>query len=897
MMGTSLKRLLAVFRRARADRELDEEIRAHIDLLAAEYERQGMSPADSRLAARRAFGAIEPMKARYRDRRGLPWLDDLRHDLRYALRGLGRARGFSAVAVLTLALGIGANTAIFTLLDAVLLRPLPVRQPEELVLPSYQIEGRRSMPFAAYQFRALAANREAVAGLAAFRPLPVSITHRGETVLASGQLVSANYHELLGVRAELGRTLTAADDAAPGGGSVAVISYGYWQRVFGGARDAIGARVEVNGRPFTVVGVTSRGFLGTEPGRAVDVTIPLSMQPGVFGARLLIDDASEARWLYLIGRLAPGVTRDGANARLTLTWDQLRASRVTRRPQAAWPFALLDGARGMHGLRDQFSRSLLAVMAMVGVVLLVACANLATLLLARSSARRHEIALRLALGASRSRLVRQLLTESLLLSILGGTVGIGLAYVASDLLVQIMSRGTPQPIALDLAPNLRTLAFTLAASLAAGLAFSIVPSLRAARFGIATAARATAGVASAGGRWSQVTIAVQVALSIVLLVEAGLFARSLSALRDIDTGFVDGDRVLIAVVRTREVIADQVVRQIRFFRDLSARASALDARSVTVSMDVPLAGGLSMARNIDVIGRQREPSDDVVWFNYVGPRFFETMGIAVDGRDIRVDDEERAPAVAVISRSLARRYFPGVSAVGRRIRFDSASGPTPGVPVDVEVVGVAADVAYTGLRTSPTEMIYLPFFQGRGAEGVGLVTIALRAARSAEDTAAALRRDLRANAPDLLIADLATLNERRDAMLARERVVAALSMWFAGLAPLPGCVGLYGTVSYAVTRRTSELGLRVALGAEWPRLVRAVLGESLRPVLVGVTTGLPLAFAAGRVSESLLFGIRGSEPSTYLVAIAALLLSGAAAAAIPARRATRIDPIVALRVE
>jgi MacB-like periplasmic core domain len=298
-----------------------------------------------------------------------------------------------------------------------------------------------------------------------------------------------------------------------------------------------------------------------------------------------------------------------------------------------------------------------------------------------------------------------------------------------------------------------------------------------------------------------------------------------------------------------------------------------------------------------VIGRPRDASDPVAWFNYVGPRFFETMGINVDGRDIRVDDDERAPAVAVISRSLARRYFPGVSPVGRRIRFDSSAGPAAGGPVDVEIVGVAADVKYTGLRTEPTEMIYLPFFQGHGSEGAGLIFIALRAARTADETAAALRRDLRANAPDLLIAELATLNERRDGALARERVVAALSMWFAGLALLLGCVGLYGTLSYAVTRRTSELGVRVALGAEWPRLVMAVLGESLRPVLVGAVVGLPLAFTAGRISENLLFSIRGGDPRSYVIAIAALLLSGAAAAAVPARRATRIDPIVALRAE
>ena len=886
-MRMLLKRVWTTLMRRSHERDLDDEIRAHIDLLAAEYERRGMSPTEARYAARRAFGSVEPMKETYRDRQTLRWIEDVRRDVRYAIRGLRRSPAFASVAVLTLALGIGANTAIFSLVDVVLLKSLPVRQPRDLVLPGYLIAGRPQRPFAAYQFRALRSNRDVLTDLAAFRPLPMTVTYRGETIIASGQLVSGSYHGLLGVDAVLGRTLTEVDDSSSA--DVAVLGYGYWQRRFGGATGVIGESIEVNGHPFTIVGVTARGFSGTEAGRVVDVTVPLSKQPGVFGARLLLDDAIEARWLYLIGRLASGVPREQAEAALAVAWNRAYASRAgPRRPAAAPSFELLDGSQGLNQLHEQFAMPLRLLMAMVIIVLVIACANLATLLLARSGARRQEMSVRLAIGASRGRLVKQLLTESVLLSGIGGTLGVGLAYLAGDALVQMMSRGAPLPIALDLSLNSRTLLFTALASLTAGIVFGLAPAFRAWHLGAITAVRTTVA-ASMSSRWSHGLIAAQVTLCVVLLVEAGLFTRSLMALRGLDAGFTDAHGLVLADVRTRANDSSNLVtRQIDLFKELSVRDQALRARSISFSMDMPLAGGSSFSQNIEVPGRVREANEPGVSFNFVGPRFLETMGIAVEGRDIRADDKEGSPPVAVISRSLAKHYFPGESAIAKHIRTGKE---------DVEIVGVAADVNYTTLRDMPTEMIYLPFVQSRSAAGVGGITIAIRATADATDTEAALRAQMRGIAPELLIARLSTLDERRDGTLARERIVSVLSICFGTLALLLGSIGLYGTLSYAVARRTGEIGVRMALGAQRSRLMTMVVGESVRPVIVGVVLGLPLAFGAARFSERLLFGVRAGDPITFALTAAILLYSACCAAILPARRAASVDPVIALRAE
>jgi predicted permease len=790
--------------------------------------------------------------------------------------------------VITLAVGIGANTAIFGLLDAVLLTPLPVRDPGSLVLAAYRIDGRQNLPFTTYQFRGLRAQREVLSDLSAFRPLPVSVSYRGDADMAMGQLVSGNYYGLLGVSAALGRVLTEADDAQPGSHPVAVISEGFWQRRFGGSASVLGQSIRINGRPFTIIGVSARGFAGTEAGRVFDVTMPLSMQMEVFGQRSLISDASQARWLYLIGRLAPGVSRDRANAALLVAWNGLRPNRApSGREVPIQAFALVDGSQGVNGLRERFSIPLQLLMALVALVLMIACGNVATLLIARSSARRQEIGLRLALGASSSRLLRQLLAESLLLSTIGGAIGVGLAYVVNGVLVELMS-GREGALVLDLTPNVRTLLFTFGVSMCAGLVFGIVPALRVGRFAVPTAARSM-GTAHAGGRWSQATTAAQVALSVLLLVEAGLFARSLSSLQKLDTGYSDGSSVLLANIRPSGT-ADGLSGVMDLFRHLSAQLPALRATAMTFTMDTPLGGGVSMTRNVAAIDGVLQSADDgePVSFNFVGPDFFRTIGIRLQGRDIRVQDDERAAAVAVVSRSVAERYFPGVNPLGKRIRTGGA---------DVEIVGVAADVKYLGVQAPPTPMVYLPYLQGREASGVGLLTIAVRSAGDMDDTIAAVRRETRAFSPQAAMARLTTLDEVMNETLARERIVAMLSMSFSAIALLLGCIGVYGSMAYAVGMRTRELGVRIALGALGPRLMAMVLRESMQPVTIGMAIGLPIALLAGRLSESLLFGVTGRDPMTYVIATSILVFSAIAAAWLPARRAASVDPILALRSE
>ena len=535
---------------------------------------------------------------------------------------------------------------------------------------------------------------------------------------------------------------------------------------------------------------------------------------------------------------------------------------------------LVDGAQGLNELRDRFAVPLQVLMAMVGVVLMIACANLATLLLARAGARRQEIGIRLAIGAGRFRLLRQLLTESLLLSCLGGAVGVGMAVVTSDLLVQIMSRGT-SPIDLALEPNGRTLLFTLLVSVVAGVVFGIAPALRSTRQDALAATRATRSAVAGRTGWDQATIAAQVALCVVLLVEAGLFARSLASLRAVDTGFSDAGTLLLMNVRPAAG-GNQPARAANLVRELYERLSGLGLRSATFSMDVPL-GDLSSSVSLSVPGMPSADDGTRVYQNFVGPRFFETMGIALRGRDVRVDDDERAPLVAVISEEVARKYFPDASAVGKRVRAGQE---------EFEIVGVAAEVRSQGMRAAPTPTLYLPYLQNPSAVG-GLV-LALRTAADGEGSLAALGRDVRAMARDVVIADLRTLEARVDASLVRERVVAILSSVFGALALLLGCIGLYGTLAYAVVRRTAEFGVRMALGANARTLVRMVIGESLRPVVVGIVVGLPLALAAGRLSENLLFGISGTDPASYAMATTALVIAAVCAGFVPARRAASV---------
>jgi predicted permease len=635
------------------DAELEAELRLHLELASEDERRRGSSSAEAaRAAAIRAGGVAQAMEA-LRDQRGVPWLADLPRDLHYGLHALRRNPMFASVAVLTLALGIGANSAIFSLADAVLLRTLPVSNPRELVVLRQHGPARDIFPFTSAAAADLAESRDVLSGLAAFRPTPnTHVSVNGETELATTQLVSGNYHAVLGVHAVLGRTLTEQDREP-----VAVISHRYWQQRFAREPNVVGRVLEMQGRPYTIVGVTPREFFGTQPGRHIDVTAPLGAQTGTM--------PPNAKWLYLIGRLGPGVSREQARAALRVRWAQLTAagSSTSRPPDS---LELDSGAQGLNELRRQFSLPLRILMAAVGVVLLVACANLAGLLIVRSSARQQEIAVRLALGAARGRIVRQLLTESALLAAAGGAAGVALAYWVTDLLLAMMSRGRA-PIVLDVTPNVRTLAFAAAVTIVATALFGLLPALGAGRTDVQPRLKPRAsGADRTRSAWGPAMLAAQVSLLVLLLTSAGLFTRTLQKLRSVDAGFRQ-DQVLVVRVSTGPAYPE--ARKRALYEELNARFGALPAvQSVSMSMDSP-GGDLSMGAGITIPGRPAEPEDaPQVYHNYVGPRFFETMGIPVlAGRDFDFSDDERTASHVAINDSVARRYFRDEDPLGREI--------------------------------------------------------------------------------------------------------------------------------------------------------------------------------------------------------------------------------------
>jgi predicted permease len=801
-------------------------------------------------------------------------------DLRYALRYLSKCPAFTVTAVLSLALGIGANTAIFSLLDAVLLESLPVHSPGDLVVMAERSGSRESFSFSSPQFRDLKEN-DSLAALSAFRPWRFRTSNHGEPQLVNGQLVTGNYFSLLGVGAFVGRILMEQDDRASGASPVAVLGYHYWDREFASDPDVIGRKVELQGYPFTVIGVTRPEFLGLEPGKEVDITVPLTMQPMVMPGTPLLDSPS-ARWLRLIGRRKPGVSARQAQGNLALRWNQLLAA-IPRPPGTPDSrLELLPGSQGLYDLRRQFSLPLRVLMAAVVLVLLVACANLAGLLIARATARQHEIAVRLSLGASRSRLLRQFLTESTVLSVIGGICGIGLAYWGAHLLVEIMSRGRT-PIVLNLAIHTRTLLFTALVSLATGLLLGIVPAF------CATSAAAMHGARTIAGkprRWAAALIVAQVSLCVVVLGCAGLMWGSLRNLRQIDAGFRK-DHVLLMSIRPALSNYDGE-RGVQVYGELCRRFSGLaGVKSVTVSMDTPL-GGVSYTSGASRLGSPSQLSNALqVNVNSVGSQFFETMGIPLlQGRDLNPRDDDRGLPVAVISESVARGLFPDANPVGQRIQIGESS---------IEIVGVAKDTRYQSLREPAHPMVYRPYLQMQ--ETAEELFFGIRTLGDPEKLADQIRRELRAAAPNVPVYSLTTLEKQVDAGLIQERLISTLSAWFGGFALLLAAIGLYGRLAYSVAERTREIGIRLALGARRTAVMWTVLREVLGLVLCGVVIGLPLAAASARMIRSLLYGLSSFDSSTLAAITFVILTVAGLAGYLPARRASRLDPMVALRYE
>jgi predicted permease len=858
--------------RRRRDEELERELRAHLELEAEEQQHAGLPPQEARYAAQRAFGNTTLIAEDTRALWGWTLLDQLGQDLRYAIRTLLRSPAFTAVAVLCLALGIGANTAIFSLVDAALLRMLPVTDPERLVVVRNMDPGRRGGSSFSYpSFVYVQQHARAVAAVFAYARIDLNLSAGDVTDAPAGVLVSDNYFSALGVQPVIGRAFAHSDEAA------AVLSYRYWQTRLHGDPAIAGRAVVLNGVPFTVIGVAPRRFFGVEVGGWPDVFVPLTwcdrLLPGK--PRLPMPNSF---WLSVMARLRPEVGASEAAARTEVVYHQgiseqpLPGHLVRHLQQQRITF--VPAGKGMGSIREQFGTPLLILMTVVALVLLIACANVANLLLARAAARRKEIAVRLALGAGRVRLVRQFLTESLVLSAAGGVLGLLFGVWSARALTGFLTNRV-----LDVTLDARVLVFTLLASVFTGLLFGAAPGLRATRVDLTPSFKGDAAPESPRRRLrlGGFLVSGQVAVSLLLLIGAGLFIRTLGNLRALDAGF-RGDHVLLATLNPG-LSRYTPKRSEAFFEDLLGRVSALPGvRSATLA-DAPLLGG-TYIDGFSVEGAT-QPAEACI--RIVGPRFFETMGIEIRlGRDFSTGDRLSSTRVAIVNETLARKYFAGRNAIGKHIG-------------DMEIVGVIADTRYRRLRETTPNTVYLPINQTQrwfSSER----TLHVRTFTGPSGMAAAVREQVRALDKNLPV-EIKLFPDLVDEDLVQERLVAHLSGFFAGLALLLTAMGLYGVIAYNVQRRTREIGIRMSLGARRAAVVSMVLRDCLLLAGVGVAAGVPASFWLSRLVARQLFGIAPGDPATIAAAALFLVLVAALAGYLPARRASHVDPIAALRCE
>jgi predicted permease len=860
------RRLSGFLHGTQLDRELADELHSHIELHVADNIRAGMTAAEARRRAVLALGGVEQTKEPYRDQRGMPAVTHLIRDIRYGLRTLRRNPGFAAAAIVTLGLGLGANMAMFRFVDAVLLESLPVPNPQELVLV-------RPWSFSYPAFRELAArNTDVLSSVTARWTTSVNLTLDGTTEYLQGELVSGSYFHTLRVKPAIGRVLTAEDDGSEGAHPVCVISYGLWQRRFGGHSAVVGRMIELNAKPFEIVGVTEEGFNGAELHARHDVQIPMSMTGHFAGMER---DSHGWSWLTIFGRLAPGVSRDQAEAVVRARFE----------PALEWqkqkPLSLEDGRQGNGSLRSQLEDPVLIAQWLSASVLLIACANLASLLLAKTSARRHEIAIRRSLGASRGRLVSQLIVESLLLAAGGAAVGAGLAVLLDRLLGAMLS-APGSNINLSAVPSALGLAVSFGLMVVAALSVGVLPALAATREAPLDGLRDTARAGSRAGWLGRGLVVAQVVVCLVLVFAAGLFARSMRNLRTIDLGLdpsqvvvltTDPDRSGYSMERNREFYAEWLRRA-----RLVPGVSSVGLASITAMSGGMFAGNVTVPDAEPRTGP--EPNNN---FNVVSPDYFKTVLLPViAGRTFTDRDDASAPSVAMVNERFVEHYWPGRSPIGRRITVFRKN---------VEIVGLVRTAKYRAVREDPEITLYFPTAQRPVRE----LTLHARVIGSTRAATAALTETARATDSRVPVYSVGVLEDHVNARLANERVLNVLSILFASLALLVACAGLYGLVAYAVVRRRREIGIRLALGAQRPAILSLFVKEAVLLVGIGIALGIPLSVAVGRQFSSLLYGLESSSVSTLLLASAILGAVAAVAAGLPAARATRVDPIGALR--
>ncbi len=827
-------------------------------------------------------------------------MSTLLQDIRFALRTLAKSPGFTAVAVLSIGLGIGAVSAVFNLANLLFLRPLPVERSEELVFVYNQVPDAPYPYDLSYpDYKDYRDGNPVFSGLAAYKPRALNMSADGQNERIYGEIVTGNYFDVLGVEARLGRTFLPEEDQAPGRSPVAVLNHTFWENRLGARRDVIGETLRLNGVNYTIVGVAPKGFSGLfvtgfSPALWVPVMMSNEVSPGSGDEMLELRDR---RWLRVVGRLKPRVSVDEARSAMATMAQQLELQYPASNKGVGIQIYPEREARPAPGSARILALAMTVFMAIVGMVLLIACANVANLLLARATGRTREIAMRLALGASRWRLVQQMLTESVLLAILGGVTGLLLAVWGGRLLAGI-ELPTDVPFLFDLSPDARLLGFTFALSLLTGIVFGLVPALRLSRPDLIPALKGE-GTGMARGRsrsrLRSALVIAQVAVSLVVLVAAGLFLRSLQNSADIDPGF-ESDRVLLMSLEPALNSYDDT-QQEQFYRRLTERAESISGvESASFAGPLPL-GFIAESVGVVIEGREvREEEEELAILNsLVGPDYFETMKTSIlRGRGFNERDDQNGRPVAVINETMAERFWPDQSPLGKRFQI---TGPLAQRSPDralVEVVGVAADGKYRSLGESPTAYMFLPLYQ---RPATNAVTLLLRTAGPPFQAAGPIRAEIHTLDENLPIFNVQTMNEHMSGSLMGAQIAASVIGTFGLLGLLLAAVGIYGVLSYAVSQRSREIGLRMALGAKRLDTIQLVVGRGMALTAVGIVIGLAGAFAVTRVASSLLYGVSATDPLIFATVSAILATVSLVAATVPAWRALRVDPMVSLRCE
>lgn len=834
-------------------------------------------------------------------------MGQLVQDIKYGVRMLAKNPGFALIAVLTLALGIGANTAIFSLTDQVLLRLLPVERPEELVVlrspgpvgGRVRSDGDSSASFSYPMYKNLRDQDPAFSGLLARFAVQVSVSGQGQTELANGELVTGNYFEVLGVRPALGRIFSASDETAPGANTVAVLSYGYWSRHYGGDPGILNKILNVNGTPLTIVGVARAGFAGVQVGQVPDLFIPVTMKAQMTPNWDGLADPND-HWIAILGRLKPGFTRAKAQAAIAPTYRALLEAEAAQRKMSAdgklkfvsKPLVVDQGEHGRPILQADAQQPLITLMAMVGLVLLIACANLASLLVARGEARQREIALRLTLGASRWRLLRQLLTESLLLGIAGGVAGL----LLGSWVLRVLVGSIPESIgAVGLVAEFdgRVLAFALGLSLLTSVLFGFLPALRATRTDLQSTLKDQGTSVSSGKtnvqfrKWLMIS---QVALTAVLLVVAGFFAQSLLNLKRLDLGLRMEHVVQFSI--SPELNRYTPPQTIAFTDRVREAIAGLPGVLSVSATEMPVLANDNSSRNITAEGYTASENENMdVNQNSVSPVFFATLGIPlVSGREFDERDGTTSPKVAIINETMARRFYSGRNPLGLHFAWGSGNGVHP----DIEIVGVVKDSKQVTVREEKTPFAYTPYSQ---SPNFGNVIFYVRTGQDPMALGIALRGVVQKFDANLPVHGMKTLVEQVDEIEFNDRLLTFFSLCLGLLAALLAAVGLYGVMAYMVARRTREIGIRMALGATQGNAQWLILREVVRMSLAGLAIGLPVAYAVGRLVESQLFGVKAGAPLVFFAATALLAVVAMVAGWLPSRKAAGVDPMVALRYE